>query len=93
MRTQVVIISADPAGKLLSDTLHLQGSREAIEATIRAGALEQGTINLMNQLGVGARMEREGFRHEGTILRFDGKDHRIELPELTGGKAVMVAKV
>jgi p-hydroxybenzoate 3-monooxygenase len=99
MRTQVAIIGAGPAGLLLSHILHLQGvesvvleirSREAIEATIRAGVLEQGTIDLMKQIGVGERMEREGFRHEGTILRFDGKDRRIDFPELTGGKAVMV---
>jgi hypothetical protein len=61
-----------------------------IMGRIRAGVLEQGTVDLMKQIGVGARMEREGFRHEGTILRFDGKDHRIDFPELTGGKAVMV---
>jgi len=99
MRTQVAIIGAGPAGLLLSHILHLQGiesivletrSREAIEATIRAGVLEQGTVDLMNQLGVGARMKREGFRHEGTILRFDGRDRRIDFPELTGGKSVMV---
>jgi p-hydroxybenzoate 3-monooxygenase len=99
MRTQVAIIGAGPAGLLLSHILHLQGvesvvletrGREAIEATIRAGVLEQGTIDLMKQIGVGERMEREGFRREGTILRFDGKDRRIDFPELTGGKAVMV---
>lgn len=99
MRTQVAIIGAGPAGLLLSHILHLQGiesivletrSRAAIEATIRAGVLEQGTVDLMKQIGVGARMEREGFRHEGTILRFDGKDRRIDFPDLTGGKAVMV---
>jgi len=99
MRTQVAIIGAGPAGLLLSHILHLQGiesivletrSREAIEATIRAGVLEQGTVDLMKQIGVGERMEREGFRHEGTILRFDGRDRRIDFPELTGGKSVMV---
>jgi p-hydroxybenzoate 3-monooxygenase len=99
IRTQVAIIGAGPAGLLLSQMLHLQGiesivleirSRENIEATIRAGVLEQGTIDLMNEIGAGERMMREGFRHEGTILRFDGRDHRIDFPELTGGKSVMV---
>src|SRR5688500_188800 len=99
IRTQVAIIGAGPAGLLLSQILHLQGiesivleirSRENIEATIRAGVLEQGTIDLMNEIGAGERMMREGFRHEGTILRFDGRDHRIDFPELTGGKSVMV---
>lgn len=87
MRTQVAIIGAGPAGLMLSHILHLQGissiiletrSREAIESTIRAGVLEHGTIELMKKIGVGTRMEREGFRHEGTILRFDGIDRRID---------------
>jgi p-hydroxybenzoate 3-monooxygenase len=95
MKTQVAIIGAGPAGLMLSHILHLKGiesivletrSREAIEATIRAGVLEQGTVDLMKEIGVGARMQREGFRHEGTILRFDGIDRRIDFPELTGGK-------
>src|SRR5258708_33684914 len=99
MRTQVAIIGAGPAGLLLSHILHLRGiesvvletrSRAAIEATIRAGVLEQGTVDLMNELGVGARMQREGFVHEGIILRFDGSDRRIDFRALTGGKAVMV---
>ena len=99
MRTQVAIIGAGPAGLLLSHILHLRGiesivletrSRAAIEATIRAGVLEQGTVDLMNELGVGARMQREGFVHEGIILRFDGRDRRIDFRALTGGKAVMV---
>jgi len=99
VRTQVAIIGAGPAGLLLSHILHLRGiesivletrSRAAIEATIRAGVLEQGTVDLMNELGVGARMQREGFVHEGIILRFDGRDRRIDFRALTGGKAVMV---
>lgn len=99
LRTQVAIVGAGPAGLLLSQMLHLRGidsivleirTREEIEATIRAGVLEQGTVDLMNEIGAGARMMREGFRHEGIVLRFDGRDHRIGFPELTGGKAVMV---
>jgi p-hydroxybenzoate 3-monooxygenase len=97
-QTQVAIIGAGPAGLLLSQLLHRQGidsivletrSRDAIEGTIRAGVLEQGTVDLLNELGVGERMQREGFVHEGTVLRFGGRDHRIDFRDLTG-KAVTV---
>lgn len=99
MRTQVGIIGAGPAGLLLAHLLHLRGiesvvletrSREEIEATIRAGVLEQGTVDLLNESGVGERMRREGMLHEGVILRFGGHSHRINLTELTGGRAIMV---
>ena len=99
MRTQVGIIGAGPAGLLLAHLLQLKGidsvvletrSREDIEATIRAGVLEQGTVDLLEQSGVGERMRREGMRHEGVVLRFGGRSHRIALAELTGGRAIMV---
>jgi p-hydroxybenzoate 3-monooxygenase len=99
MRTQVGIIGAGPAGLLLAHLLHLRGiesvvletrSREEIEATIRAGVLEQGTVDLLNESGVGERMRREGLRHEGVILRFGGQSHRIHLSELTGGRSITV---
>jgi p-hydroxybenzoate 3-monooxygenase len=99
MRTQVGIIGAGPAGLLLAQLLRLQGiesmvletrSREEIEATLRAGVLEQGTVDLLDQAGVGERMRREGLPHEGVILRFAGRSHRIPLAELTGGRAIMV---
>src|SRR5258706_13789035 len=99
MRTQVAIVGAGPAGLLLARLLHLAGiesvvlesrTREAIEATIRAGVLEQGTVDLLNQIGAGERMEREGFRHEGIYLRFNGEDPRIHFRELTGARAVKV---
>jgi p-hydroxybenzoate 3-monooxygenase len=99
MRTQVGIIGAGPAGLLLSQLLHLAGiesvvletrSRDAIESTIRAGILEQGTVDLMCEVGAGERMAKEGFRHEGIYLRFNGRTHRLDFPELTGGKAVML---
>jgi p-hydroxybenzoate 3-monooxygenase len=99
MRTQVGIIGAGPAGLLLAHLLRLKGidsvviesrSREDIEATIRAGVLEQGTVDLLNDAGVGERMRREGMRHEGVILRFGGCSHRIALAELTGGRAITV---
>jgi p-hydroxybenzoate 3-monooxygenase len=99
MRTQVGIIGAGPAGLLLSHLLHLQGietiiiesrSREEIEGTIRAGVLEQGTVDLLNAAGVGERMMREGHVHEGIELQFNGNRHRIDFAELTGGKRIMV---
>lgn len=99
VRTQVGIVGAGPAGLTLSHLLHLQGvesviiesrSREAIEATIRAGVLEQGTADLMVQTGVGERLKREGSEHHGFELRVDGRGHRIDLHDLTGGKGVTV---
>ncbi len=99
MRTQIGIVGAGPAGLLLAHLLRLRGveavvletrSREEIEATIRAGVLEQGTTDILNEAGVGERMRREGMRHEGVILRFDGRHHRIPLAELTGGRAITV---
>jgi p-hydroxybenzoate 3-monooxygenase len=99
MKTQVGIVGAGPAGLLLSHLLHLAGiqsvviesrTREEIEATIRAGVLEQGTVDLLAQSGVGERMRREGFVHEGIYLRFGGRTHRIALTELSGGRSIMV---
>jgi p-hydroxybenzoate 3-monooxygenase len=98
-KTQIAIIGAGPAGLMLSHLLHLQGiesiviesrSRQEIEGTIRAGVLEQGTVDLMNATGVGERLMREGHFHHGIELRFNGKRHRINMYELTGGKQVTV---
>ena len=98
MRTQVGIVGAGPAGLLLSHLLHLQGiesvvlearSREYIENRIRAGVLEYGTEQLLNESGVGERMRREGMLHPGVVMRFDRADHRIDFSELLG-KHVMV---
>ena len=99
MRTQVGIVGAGPAGLLLAHLLRLQGvesvviesrSRQDIEATIRAGVLEQGTVDVLSESGVGERMRREGFVHEGIYLRFAGRTHRIDFPALTGGRSIMV---
>ena len=98
MRTQIAIIGAGPAGLLLSHLLHLQGiesvvlessSRADIESTIRAGVLEQGTMDILTEAGVGERMRSEGALHRGIELAFDGARHRIDLAELTG-KAITV---
>jgi p-hydroxybenzoate 3-monooxygenase len=93
MRTQVAIIGAGPAGLMLSHLLHLAGissvvvesrSRDVIEATIRAGVLEQNTVDLMVETGVGERLKREGFEHHGFSFRFAGESRRIDLYGLTG---------
>jgi p-hydroxybenzoate 3-monooxygenase len=67
-----------------------RSSREHILARVRAGVLEEGMVDLLDQAGVGERMHREGLPHEGFSLAFDGRDHRIDLFDLTGGKRVMV---
>src|SRR6266567_1239657 len=97
MRTQVGIIGAGPAGLLLSLLLAREGiesivlesrSRDDVESTIRAGVLEQGTVDLLMDMGLGERMQREGAVHHGIELRFDGMRHRIPLSELTKGRAI-----
>jgi p-hydroxybenzoate 3-monooxygenase len=98
-RTQVAIIGAGPAGLLLGQLLHRQGidavilearSREYAEARIRAGVLEQGTMDVLRDAGVGERMDREGLRHGGIYLCFDNALHHIAISELTNGRAVMI---
>jgi p-hydroxybenzoate 3-monooxygenase len=99
MRTQVAIIGAGPAGLMLSHLLHLRGvdsvvldvrTRTDIEQTIKAGVLEQGTVDLMTQTGVGERLAREGHRHSHINMAFGGALHSIDMAELTGGRAVTV---
>jgi p-hydroxybenzoate 3-monooxygenase len=97
--TQVAIIGAGPSGLLLAQLLHKAGvdnviverqSAEYVLGRIRAGVLEQTTVDLLDQAGVGARMHREGLVHHGIELSFDGARHRIDFHGLTGGKHVMV---
>ncbi|MGH7072404.1 MAG: 4-hydroxybenzoate 3-monooxygenase [Acetobacteraceae bacterium] len=99
MRTQVGIVGAGPAGLMLAHLLHLSGiesviiesrSREAIEATIRAGVLEQSTVDLMRETGLGDRLQQEGFVHRGIAIRFNGQSHRIDFHALTGGRTITV---
>ena len=99
MRSQVVIIGSGPSGLLLGQLLSNAGidnvildrsSRDHILGRVRAGVLEEGTVGLMDRAGVGARMHAEGLPHDGFSLAFDGRDHRIDLADLTGGKRVMV---
>ena len=99
MRTQVGIIGAGPAGLFLAHLLARAGidsviienrSRDDIESTIRAGVLEQWVVDLMNELGVGARLMREGHFHDGVTFQFLGGRHHIDMAALTGGKHVTV---
>ncbi len=99
MRTQVAIVGAGPAGLLLGHLLHRAGidtiiverhDRRHAEERIRAGVLEQGTIDTLDEAGVGARMHREGLPHDGIELLFDGTRHRIDLKALSGGKSICV---
>ena len=93
MRTQVGIVGAGPAGLLLSHLLHLEGidsvvlelrSREYVEQRVRAGVLEQGTVELLESAGVAERLRREGMVHHGIELRSSGRRHRVPLTDLTG---------
>ena len=99
MRTQVGIIGAGPSGLLLAHLLHLQGiesviiearTRDYIEHRQRAGLLEDGSSRLLRDIGVGARMDREGLVHEGIVMRFDNQSHRVPVTELTDGKVVTI---
>jgi len=98
MRTQVAIIGAGPAGLMLSHLLHQHGIESAvlerhdrayIERRLRAGVLEQGTVDLLRASGLGERMDREGLTHHGIYLQFAGERHRIAMTELTG-RSIMV---
>ena len=99
MKTQVGIIGAGPAGLVLAHLLQRTGveclvleaqTRQYIEERVRAGVLEQGTVDLLNEMGFGERMMRQGLMHYGVELRFGGRGHRIDFADLTGGKGVMI---
>ncbi|MFA7503861.1 MAG: 4-hydroxybenzoate 3-monooxygenase [Burkholderiaceae bacterium] len=99
MRVQVAIIGSGPAGLLLGQLLHGAGidtlilerqSRDYVLGRIRAGVLEQVTVDLLDEAGVGGRMHDEGLLHDGIALSFDGRRHRIDLASLTAGSRVTV---
>jgi p-hydroxybenzoate 3-monooxygenase len=99
MRTQVGIVGAGPAGLMLSHLLHREGvesiviesrSRTHCEERVRAGVLEQGTVDLLIDCGLGDRLRREGLVHHGIELRFSRRSHRINMYELTAGRAITV---
>ena len=93
-KVQVAIVGAGPSGLLLGRLLDLAGisfvilerqTQVYVEARIRAGVLEQGSVDLLDQAGVGGRMHREGLVHEGVELAFSGRRARIDFKGLTGG--------
>jgi p-hydroxybenzoate 3-monooxygenase len=99
MRTQVGIVGAGPAGLLLSHLLALRGidsivvenrSRAYCEARQRAGVLEDGTVRLLRETGVGARLDQQGLEHGGIYLQFAGERHHLDFRALTGGRTVTV---
>jgi p-hydroxybenzoate 3-monooxygenase len=99
VRTQVGIVGAGPAGLALGQLLHREGietvvlesrDRDYVERRVRAGVLEQGTVELLAEMGVGERLEREGLVHHGIELRFDGRGHRVPFDELTGGHGITI---
>lgn len=93
MQTQVGIIGAGPAGLLLARLLHLNGiscvvlesrSRSYVEQRLRAGLLEQGSVDLMTASGLGERLQREAMVHDGVEFIFEGQRRRIDMQELIG---------
>ena len=99
MRTQVAIIGAGPSGLLLGQLLHKAGidaivlerqTGDYVLTRIRAGVLEQVSMDLLDEVGVSERMHREGLVHGGFDMLFKGERHRIDMNHLTGGKNVMV---
>jgi len=99
LATQVGIVGAGPAGLLLAHLLHLNGidsviverrDRDYVIDRVRAGVLEQGTVDLLMAMGVGEGVRSRGLRHDGLYVSFNGRRHRIDLSDLTGGKAITV---
>ena len=99
LHTQVAIIGAGPAGLLLAHLLQQRGidaivlearSRAAVESTVRAGVLEQATVDLLKACGVGQRLAHEGQVHHGIQLRFDRQTHRIDFDRLIGGRTITI---
>ena len=98
-RTQVGIVGAGPAGLMLGHLLHLRGidsvilenrTRDYVIDRVRAGVLEQGTVDLMVATGVGERLRREGMRHDGVHIAIRGRRHRIDFADLTNGRAITI---
>jgi len=98
-RTQVAIVGAGPAGLMLAHLLHRHGidsvvlekrTRQYVIERVRAGVLEQGTVDLMSEAGLGDRLQREGLRHNGLYMAFGGARHHLDMAGLTGGRAITI---
>jgi p-hydroxybenzoate 3-monooxygenase len=98
-RTQVAIVGAGPAGLMLAHLLHRHGidsvviekrTRQYVIERVRAGVLEQGTVDLMIDVGLGDRLQREGLRHNGLYMAFAGARHHLDMAGLTGGRAITI---
>jgi p-hydroxybenzoate 3-monooxygenase len=98
-KTQVGIIGAGPSGLLLAQLLHLQGieaiilenrSRERVESRLRAGLLEQNTVDVLRQAQAAERLDREGLVHHGVILGYNGRRHHVPLSDYTEGSVVTI---
>jgi p-hydroxybenzoate 3-monooxygenase len=99
VRTQVGIVGAGPAGLVLAQLLHRHGiesvvlearDRAYVQQRVRAGVLEQNTVDLLRDAGLADRLNREGIVHHGIELRFDGQGHRIAMSDLTDGRAIWI---
>ena len=98
-KTQVGIVGAGPAGLLLGHLLHLNGidsvilenrPKDYVIDRVRAGVLEQGTVDLLRSMGVGGGLDSRGLRHDGLYIGVQQRRHRIDMAELTGGRAITV---
>jgi p-hydroxybenzoate 3-monooxygenase len=98
-KTQVGIVGAGPAGLLLGHLLHLNGidsvilenrTRDYVIDRVRAGVLEQGTVDLLRAMGVSEGLDSRGLRHDGLYISVQRQRHRIDLADLTGGRAITV---
>jgi len=97
-RTQAAIVGAGPAGLLLAQVLHQQGvesivverrDRAYVEARIRAGVLETGTVDMIRRAGAAERLEREGLTHHGIEIAVDGRRRRVDFQELIGASVTV----
>jgi p-hydroxybenzoate 3-monooxygenase len=98
-RTQVAIVGAGPAGLMLGLLLHHAGidslilerqTEEHVVGRVRAGVLEQGTVDLLTEAGIGGRLRKEGLRHRGIWIAFEGTRHHIDVERLTGGRGITI---